>query len=32
MNQQPVHLLIPNTFMNLSGQAVGALANFYKIP
>lgn len=27
-----VHLLIPMTFMNLSGQAVGALANFYKIP
>ncbi len=32
LNQQPVHLLIPNTFMNLSGQAVSALANFYKIP
>ncbi len=29
---QPIHLLIPNTFMNLSGQAVAALANFYKIP
>lgn len=27
-----VHLLIPTTFMNLSGQAVGALANYYKIP
>ena len=26
-----VHLLIPNTFMNLSGQAVQALCNFYKI-
>jgi peptidyl-tRNA hydrolase, PTH1 family len=26
-----VHLLIPTTFMNLSGKAVGALANFYKI-
>lgn len=25
-------LLIPNTFMNLSGQAVKALADFYKIP
>jgi len=24
-------LLIPNTFMNLSGKAVGALATFYKI-
>ena len=32
LNNQPVHLLIPNTFMNLSGQAVAALANFYKIP
>ncbi|KEA64606.1 Peptidyl-tRNA hydrolase [Marinobacterium lacunae] len=29
---QPVHLLIPTTFMNLSGQAVAALANFFKIP
>ncbi|MGB0733237.1 MAG: aminoacyl-tRNA hydrolase [Pontibacterium sp.] len=27
-----VHLLIPTTFMNLSGQSVAALANFYKIP
>jgi len=27
-----VWLLKPNTFMNLSGQAVGKLANFYKIP
>lgn len=26
------HLLIPTTFMNLSGQAVQAVANFYKIP
>jgi peptidyl-tRNA hydrolase, PTH1 family len=26
-----VHLLIPSTFMNLSGKAVSALANFYKI-
>ena len=26
-----VHLLIPNTFMNLSGQAVQALCSFYKI-
>lgn len=30
-NQQ-VHLLIPTTFMNNSGQSVGALANFHKIP
>lgn len=28
---QPVHLLIPTTFMNRSGQAVAALANFFKI-
>jgi PTH1 family peptidyl-tRNA hydrolase len=28
---QKVHLLIPNTFMNLSGQAVQALCSFYKI-
>lgn len=27
-----IHLLNPMTFMNLSGQAVGALANYYKIP
>lgn len=27
-----IHLLIPTTFMNLSGQSVSALANFYKIP
>jgi len=26
-----VHLLIPHTFMNLSGQSVQALCNFYKI-
>ncbi|MGH1462814.1 MAG: aminoacyl-tRNA hydrolase [Neptuniibacter sp.] len=29
---QTIHLLVPTTFMNLSGQAVAALANFYKIP
>ena len=27
-----IHLLIPTTFMNLSGQAVQALASYYKIP
>jgi PTH1 family peptidyl-tRNA hydrolase len=27
-----VRLLIPTTFMNLSGQSVAALATFYKIP
>jgi hypothetical protein len=26
-----VHILLPQTFMNLSGRAVGALAHFYKI-
>ncbi|WP_370979664.1 aminoacyl-tRNA hydrolase [Agaribacterium sp. ZY112] len=26
-----VHLLVPTTYMNRSGQAVGALAKFYKI-
>ncbi|HEY5994474.1 MAG TPA: aminoacyl-tRNA hydrolase [Gallionellaceae bacterium] len=26
-----VHLLMPQTFMNVSGRAVGALAQFYKI-
>jgi PTH1 family peptidyl-tRNA hydrolase len=29
---QTVHLLIPTTFMNKSGQSVAALANFYNIP
>ncbi|MEO0436982.1 MAG: aminoacyl-tRNA hydrolase [Pseudomonadota bacterium] len=28
---QKLRLLIPHTFMNLSGKAVAALANFYKI-
>lgn len=28
---QAVHLLIPTTFMNRSGQAIAALANFYKL-
>jgi len=27
----PVHLLIPTTFMNRSGQAVQAMSHFYKI-
>ncbi len=27
-----VHLLIPTTFMNLSGQSISSLANFFKIP
>ena len=29
--QGKVRLLVPTTFMNLSGKAVGALANFYRI-
>ncbi len=29
---QDVRLLVPSTFMNLSGQSVTALSNFYKIP
>ncbi|MBK6757978.1 MAG: aminoacyl-tRNA hydrolase [Moraxellaceae bacterium] len=31
INGQEVRLLIPTTFMNRSGQAVAALANFFKI-
>jgi PTH1 family peptidyl-tRNA hydrolase len=31
INGHDTRLLIPTTFMNLSGQAVVALANFYKI-
>jgi peptidyl-tRNA hydrolase, PTH1 family len=29
---QEIRLLIPTTYMNRSGQSVGALANFFKIP
>ncbi|PVZ15934.1 MULTISPECIES: aminoacyl-tRNA hydrolase [unclassified Pseudomonas] len=29
---QDVRLLIPTTYMNRSGQSVGALANFFRIP
>lgn len=29
--QGEVRLLVPSTFMNLSGKSVGALANFYRI-
>ena len=32
LNNQPVHLLFPSTFMNCSGQSVAAMANFYRIP
>jgi PTH1 family peptidyl-tRNA hydrolase len=31
LHGHPVHLLIPTTFMNLSGQAVNSVAKFYKI-
>ena len=31
LNNQPVRLLLPLTYMNRSGQSVGAIANFYKI-
>lgn len=32
IDNQPCHLLVPTTFMNLSGQAVLACMNYYKIP
>ncbi len=32
IDNRPVKLLNPTTYMNRSGQSVGALANFYKIP
>lgn len=31
INGKSIHLLIPTTYMNLSGSSVAALANFYKI-
>ncbi|MFT7222954.1 MAG: PTH1 family peptidyl-tRNA hydrolase [Cellvibrionaceae bacterium] len=31
LNDRPIRLLIPTTFMNLSGRAVAAMADFYKI-
>lgn len=31
MNGHELRLLVPSTFMNLSGQSVGALASFYRI-
>ncbi|NQZ29842.1 MAG: aminoacyl-tRNA hydrolase [Oceanospirillaceae bacterium] len=32
INGKTIHLLIPTTYMNLSGSSVATLANFYKIP
>ncbi len=32
LNGQDVRLLIPTTFMNLSGKAVSAMSKFYQIP
>ena len=32
IGNQEIKLLIPTTFMNRSGQAVAAMANFYRIP
>ncbi|MCV2886673.1 aminoacyl-tRNA hydrolase [Aestuariibacter sp. AA17] len=32
INGTDVRLLIPTTYMNKSGQSVGALANFFRIP
>jgi len=31
INNRDVRLLIPTTFMNLSGKAIAAIAQFYKI-
>ncbi len=31
VNRKEVRLLVPTTFMNLSGKSVGALASFYRI-
>ncbi|MBQ4864537.1 aminoacyl-tRNA hydrolase [Pseudoalteromonas sp. MMG013] len=32
INNQEFKLLVPTTFMNLSGKSVSSLANFFKIP
>lgn len=31
VGSQKIHLLLPTTYMNRSGQAIAALANFYKL-
>jgi PTH1 family peptidyl-tRNA hydrolase len=30
--ERPVYLIIPQTFMNLSGEAAGAAAHFFRVP
>ena len=32
LDKKSIRLLIPNTFMNLSGKSLGALVHFYQIP
>ncbi len=32
LGRSEIHLLIPSTFMNLSGQSAQALANYFKVP
>ncbi|MGD8175625.1 aminoacyl-tRNA hydrolase [Marinimicrobium sp. ARAG 43.8] len=32
LNGQDIRLLIPTTFMNRSGRAIGAMAQFFKVP
>lgn len=32
VGEQPVRLLLPTTYMNLSGGSVGAMLRFYKLP
>ncbi len=32
INGRDIRLLVPTTYMNLSGKAVGAICQFYKIP
>ncbi|MXP56168.1 aminoacyl-tRNA hydrolase [Pantoea sp. Mhis] len=31
LNQREIHLLVPNTFINLSGKAIETIATFYQI-
>ena len=32
LNNREIRTLVPTTYMNLSGQAIAAIVNFYKIP